>query len=153
MRGTLSMLAAVVLAATPLTAQTTDTTGGVVQAFTAAEREHYMALGKRLTAYFFGGEADSIAAMLTDQMSREFGGPDGIRTLMDQVAEQAGMVLEVLAEEVHRRDGQAEYWWEANFSEYTREPVVFRWVFNEAGQVSGFDADPKSNMPPPGREG
>jgi hypothetical protein len=148
------LLAAMICGAAPATAQVAAAAAKVVATpYTAEETARYMALGKQASRLFFEGQADSLAAMMTEAEATDKGGADGLRRLMDQVAEIGGMVLEVLEEKVVHRGAAAEFWWEADFSEFTAESVVFRWAFNDAGQITGFDANPKSQTPPPDPEG
>ncbi len=148
------LLTAMVGAAMPVAAQVTEVAPAVVaKPFTAEESAKYMALGKQASRFFWEGQADSLAEMMTPAQSTEMGGADGLRRLMDQVAEVGGMVLEVLEEKVVHRGAAAEFWWEADFSEFTAESVVFRWVFNDAGQITEFNANPKSQTPAPDPEG
>jgi hypothetical protein len=148
------LVTTMVCGAAPATAQVAEAAAKVAaKPFTAEETARYMALGKQASRLFFEGQADSLAAMMTETEAMDKGGADGIRRLMDQVAEVGGMVLEVLEEKVVHRGAAAEFWWEADFSEFTAESVVFRWVFNDAGQIAEFDANPKSQTPPPDPEG
>lgn len=112
--------------------------------FTAEESAHYMALGQRAIGYFFDGQADSLFAMMVPETQNGVGGIDGIRQMMDQIAERAGMMLEVVDEKMTRREGRPQFWWEANFSEFTQEPLVFRWVFTDDGMIRGAGVTPKS---------
>jgi len=112
--------------------------------FTAEESAHFMELGKRATGYFFDGHADSLLAMIAPETRERLGGIEGIRQQMDVIAERAGMLLEVVDQKMTRREGAPQFWWEANFSEFTQEPLVFRWVFNDDGMIRGAGITPKS---------
>lgn len=142
----MAALGAVVLAATPLVAQQATVTAA--KPFTAEEEARYLELGKRATTYFFGGKADSLLAMADSATGESLGGIAGIQGMMDQIGERAGVPLTVLAEKMTRRNGLAQFWYEAEFSNFTAEPVVLRWLFDEAGMLVGAGVNPKSRTPP-----
>ena len=75
------------------------------------------------------------------------GGVDGIRQQVDRLAERAGMVLNVLDQKMTRRNGTPQFWYEAEMSEFTNEPIVFRWLINEDGKLVGAGMGPKSMAP------
>ncbi len=139
-------LAAALLLATPMAVQAQDTPEPVAPAapFTAEESAHYLELGKRAVGYFFDGQADSLFAMMRPETQESVGGIDGIRQMMDQIGERAGMVLEVVDQKMTRRQGNPQFWWEANFSEFTMEPLVFRYIFDENDMIRGAGVGPKS---------
>lgn len=140
-------LGALVFAVAPVAAQ--DTATAAPAPFTAEEESRYLALGKRATAFFFEGQADSLLAMMDSTTRVRLGGIDGIRRQMDVVAERAGVPLNVLAQRMTRRQGTAQFWWEAEMSNFTDEPLVMRWLFDEQGHLVGAGLGPKSQTPPP----
>lgn len=142
----LAALGAVTLAVSPLAAQ--DAASTTAKPFTADEEARYLALGKQATAYFFEGKADSLLAMMDSTTRERLGGAEGVRGMMDQIAERAGMPLNVLVEKMTRRNGLAQFWHEAEYSNFTDEPVVMRWLFDEAGMLVGAGVNPKSRTPP-----
>ena len=142
----LAAIGAVALATSPLTAQ--DAAPAAPAPFTAEAEARYMALGKQATRYFFEGKADSLLAMADSATGEGLGGVEGIRGMMDQIAERAGTPLNVLAEKMTRRNGLAQFWYEAEYSNFTTEPVVMRWLFDEAGMLVGAGINPKSRTPP-----
>lgn len=140
-------LGAAMLAAAPLAAQDTAAAAPAPRPFTAAEEAHYLELGKAATHYFFDGQADSLLAMMDSTTRDRVGGLEGIRQQMDLVAERGGVPLNVLAEKMTRRNGTPQFWYEAEFSTFTNEPLVFRWLFNEDDRLVGAGMGPKSAAP------
>ena len=140
----LAALGAAVIAIAPLAAQ--DSADGPTPAkpFTASEEAHYLELGKKVNRWFFEGHADSIAAIADSGARSRMGDVDGIRQMMDQIAERGGVPLTVLAEKMTRREGRPQFWYEAEFSNFTAEPLVFRWLFNDQDQLVGAGVGPKS---------
>lgn len=112
--------------------------------FTAEETAKYMEVGQQAANYFFGGQADELAAMMTEATLERSGGIDGILQMMDTIAERAGEMLEVKEQKMTRRNGTPQFWFEASFSEFTAEPLVFRWLFDEDGKITGAGITPKS---------
>lgn len=144
-----ALLAATVLtlAAYPLTAQNAPPAPPPAAApFTAAEEARYLERGKQVMAWFHAGHADSIAAAVESgyaaQLTR-----DRIRELMDAYAERAGAATKVLAEKMTRRNGIPQFWWEAEVVNFTAEPVVMRWLFDEQLRIVGVGFNPKSRAP------
>lgn len=142
----LGAVGALVVATAPLAAQ--DSATVVVEPFTTEEEARYMELGRKANGYFLEGKADSLLAMADSATGDRLGGVAGIRGMMDQIGERAGVPLTVLVEKMTRRQGLAQFWFEAEFSNFTTEPVVLRWLFDEAGMLVGAGVNPKSRTPP-----
>jgi hypothetical protein len=143
-RSNLALAAALILAVPAAARAQDEAAPAPAKPFTAEETTRYMEVGKRATGYFFDGHADSLLALMTPETQEGVGGIDGIRQMMDQIAERAGMLLEVVDQKMTRREGRPQFWWEANFSEFTAEPLVMRWVFTEDGMIRGAGINPKS---------
>ena len=139
---TLTLAAATLLAALPVAGQAVPPPAAPTAEVTA----HVLELGTRAVDAFFAGEVDSLLAMMTASLVESLGGADGVRKIMDQVAEVGGMPLDVLERKVVMIGGHPTFWWEAEFSAFTAEPVVFLWTFDDDGHLSAFDADPKSQV-------
>ncbi len=137
-------LGATMLAAAPLAAQDTAPAPVAAKPFTATEEAHFLELGKKVNGWFFEGHADSIAAIADSGARAGMGDVDGIRRMMDQIAERGGVPLTVLAEKMTRRNGTPQFWYEAEFSNFTDEPLVFRWLFNDQDRLVGAGVGPKS---------
>lgn len=114
--------------------------------FTQAETDRYMARGKQIMAWYLGGHADSVHAAFAPEVSAEMT-IDLVRQQRDVFEERAGTVLKVVAEKMTRRNGVPQYWWEADVANFSAEPVVMRWLFNEQLQVVGVGFNPKSRAP------
>lgn len=141
-------LAAALVLATPLALQAQDAppepAAAPAKPFTAEESAHYMDLGKQAVGYFFDGQADSLLAMMNTESQERVGGVDGVRQMMDTIGERAGMILEVVDQKMTRRNGRPQFWYEAIFSEFEQEPLVFRYIFDEEGLIRGVGVTPKS---------
>jgi hypothetical protein len=137
-----TLAAALLLIAPALHAQ--DEAPAPAKPFTAAETARYTAIGQAATRYFFAGHADSLIAMGDSAFQARVGGVDGIRQQVDMIGERAGMVLNVLDQKMTRRNGTPQFWYEAEMSNFTDEPIVFRWLINEDGKLVGAGMGPKS---------
>lgn len=138
---------ALTLFALPLAAQgTPPTPPPPFKPFTAAENERYLARGKQIMAWYLAGQADSVYSTFAPETAAEIT-VDQIRQQRDVFEERAGTVLRVHAEKMTRRNGVAQFWWEADGSNFAAEPVVMRWLLNEQLQVVGIGFTPKSRAP------
>lgn len=148
-----ALAVAVLLLAPVIHAQDAAPAPAPVKPFTAEETARYMDLGKKANRYFFEGHADSLVAMGDSAFAARVGGIDGIREQVANIADRAGIPLTVLEQKMTRREGTPQFWWEAEFSEFAAEPLVFRWLFNEAGQLTGAGMSPRSQarMDPEGK--
>lgn len=111
--------------------------------FTQAETERYMARGKQVMAWYLAGQADSVHGAFSPETAGEIT-VDQIRQQRDVFEERAGTVIKVLAEKMTRRNGIAQFWWEADVTNFSAEPVVMRWLLNEELKVVGVGFNPKS---------
>lgn len=139
----LALLAAVSGMAAPLVAQ--DAPPPPAKPFTPEETARYMALGKKVNTWFFEGYADSLLAIATEETRGKMGGLEGMEQQMEMVAMRAGPIVRVVEEKMTRRNGQPQYWFEAEFVEFPQGTLVFRWLFNEEGQLVGAGMGPKEN--------
>ncbi len=125
------------LAATPALAQ--SSTAALTQADS-------MALGRRLTHWFYTGQADSLWNSMGEGFRGEVGGVEGIREVMDRVASRAGVETDLLSEQVIAAgEGRIEYRRTAKFT-VSEEPVVVRWVTDSAGRIVGAAIRPLSQI-------
>ncbi|MBK8002604.1 MAG: hypothetical protein IPK12_01385 [Gemmatimonadetes bacterium] len=120
----------------------------VAQAPAAPDDAALMALGKKLTVWFFEGQADSLYAHLSDGAKANAGGVEGIRQHMSDFSSRAGSEMGVLVEKMTRRNGKPQFWHEGTFSNFP-DALVIRWVFNDRGEVDGVGMGPKSGTPEP----
>lgn len=137
-------LGALLLFTAQVQAQTTEVANAPPAPFSAAEEARYMELGRNVTRWFFDGAADSIYAIASEDTRKVMGSAEAIRELMEQVTDRAGFRTLVLEEKMTRREGAPQFWHEALFSDFTDEPLVFRWVFNDKGELVGAGVNPKS---------
>lgn len=135
-----SLVLAAVLGGVPVAVQ--------AQAPSAPDDAALMALGKKLTVWFFEGQADSLYAHLSDAAKANAGGVEGIRQHMSDFSSRAGSELGVLVEKMTRRNGKPQFWHEGTFSNFP-DALVIRWVFNEQGEVDGVGMGPKGGTPEP----
>ncbi len=132
------------LVAGPLAAQAApQTPPPPFKPFTAAENERYLARGKQIMAWYLAGHTDSVHSAFAPEVQEKID-LDGVRQQRDVFEERAGMVVNVRAEKMTRRQGVAQFWWEADVTNFTAEPVVMRWLLNEELQVVGIGFTPKS---------
>jgi hypothetical protein len=141
------LTAAMTLVALPLAAQDAPPAAPPpFKPFTEDETERYMARGKQVMGWFLAGHADSLVTAFGGEMA-ERATIDEVRQQMDLFAERAGTVIRDLAEKMTRRNGTPQYWWEAEGTNYTAEPVVMRWLFDEDLKIVGVGLTPKSRAP------
>jgi hypothetical protein len=120
-----------------------------VHAQTAARRlseEQYLTLGRHYTEWFFAGRTDSLIAHMSPGSVEASGGAAGILNQRDQVSTRAGKETMLLAEKMTWRRGMQQFWHEAMF-ENLAEPVVIRWVMDDAGAIVGIGLGPRSQTP------
>ena len=105
-----------------------------------------LAWSRQLTDWFFSGMADSVHAHMA--VGEQRASPDKIREHLEQIVARAGAETEVVEEKFVKRNGNTQYWRTAKFSQYTDEPLLFRWAFNKSGQIVGVGFGPVSQAPP-----
>lgn len=109
----------------------------------------YVALGRRLTHWFYDGQADSIFAHLSDESRERVGSASEILRRSDSFSAQAGVEQQLVVEKITRRRGQPQYWRESRYSNLAAEAIVIRWVFDAEGRVTGVGMGPLSSTPAP----
>lgn len=144
MRPTILMTAATLCLIPEILPAQTDSAIQHPAPFTKAEQAMYMKAGEQASRLFFAGQADSLLAMTTAETAERFGGLEGMRKMMDQVAERGGVVLAVLDRKLTRRNATPQYWYEVEMSNYTAEPIVLRWLINPEGKIVGAGVSPRS---------
>jgi hypothetical protein len=107
-----------------------------------------LALGHKMTEWFYTFQADSLVAHFNPESREQLGGLAGVQEEVARFFARAGTEQHVIEEKMTRRKGQAQYWREATFDGFTAEPLVIRWVFDDQGQVTGVGMGPKSQTPP-----
>ena len=138
---------AAAMVASPVAAQTAPaappTAPAAPKPFTPEETARYMALGKKVNTWFFEGQADSIYAIADSSARVAMGGVEGIEQQLERFSLRAGAMLRVVDEKMTRREGAPQFWFEAEFAEFTDDALVLRWIFNEQGQLTGAGMSPK----------
>jgi len=113
----------------------------------AQARPDSLALARRFTAWFYGGQFDSLMAH-HPVASR---GDSTLRSSMAQRFEQltvrAGTETAVIEEKFVMRNGRPQYWRTARFSDLA-EPILLRWVIDGNGEITGMGLGPLSQAPP-----
>lgn len=149
-------LAALALGVVPAHAQTAApaTTATTVSAatpimLTAADAARLTELGKTYTRWFLAGKADSLLSAFTPESAENAGGIDGVREMMNQVAERGGVEVKVTDEKLTRRNGYPQFWHAGQFSDFTSDELVIRWVLFPDGKIRGAGIGPKAATPAP----
>lgn len=115
----------------------------------APDEAALLQLGRNATVWLILGQADSLLAHMTPETREKVGGADGILRQRDMLAARAGSEVKLLEEKMNRRMGNAQYWRESEFDQFTAEPIVIRWLFDEQGMIVGAGMGPKSGTPAP----
>ena len=105
-----------------------------------------LAHARRITRWFYAGQADSIRAFIPDADKAKFTS-EVISDRLLQLTGRAGTELEVIEEKFVKRNGQTQYWRTAKFS-LMSEPLLLRWVLDPTGHVIGQGMGPLSQAPP-----
>jgi hypothetical protein len=121
----------------------------IVVAQTALADADYLDLGRKYYDWYASGQADSILAHMAPDTRESVGGVEGVRASIDEFDARAGIELEFVEEKMTRRHGSPQYWREGRYTGFADEPIVFRWVFNEQGEITGIGLNPKSRAPAP----
>jgi hypothetical protein len=106
-----------------------------------------MELGRNYARWLLNGRADSMVAAMTPEFLENSGGAAAMTERVGLVAERGGQETKVLVEKMTRRNGKPQFWHEGEFSLFADEPLVFRFVFDEKGKLSGLGMGPKSQAP------
>lgn len=109
----------------------------------------YLALGRKYFDWFVAAEADSLLAHMSPEAREASGGVDGVNRAVTDFITRAGLESELVEERMTRRRGNPQYWREARYTTFVDEPLVFRWVFNDKGEILGIGMGPKSRSPAP----
>ncbi|MEP6590818.1 MAG: hypothetical protein ABJC19_06520 [Gemmatimonadota bacterium] len=142
------------LSAVPLAAQTAPAPVSAASpiTLTPAKEQQLFDLGQRYTRWFLAGRADSVLGAMAPETATEMGGIEGVRQMMDQVAERAGVEVAITEEKMTRRKGNPQFWHAAKFRDFTDDELVLRWVMDADGKITGIGFGPKSRTPDPDSE-
>lgn len=143
-----SLTAAFLLAATALPALAQD---GGDSADAATDAPHLpadsMELGETYMGYVLDYDASSLWDALTEDARERLGSVGDLRDQMGQIFRRIGSQERVIDQRYWMRDGKPQYWHTAEFSEMG-EPMVFRFVIEPDGAISGLGLNPESQNPP-----
>ena len=109
----------------------------------------YLALGRKYFDWFIAAEAVILLAHMSPEAREASGGVDGVNRAVTDFITRAGLETELVEERMTRRRGNPQYWREARYTTFVEEPLVFRWVFNDKGEILGIGMGPKSRSPAP----
>ena len=143
----LILAAAVTGAAAPLAAQSADKPAGPAT-LTSADSARYLEIGKSATRWMLAGHADSLATALDPEALEKAGGVNGLKAMHDQMQERIGPQTRLVQQKLTRRNGMVQFWHEAEFTNFTDEAVVIRWVMNDKMKIVGVGMNPLSKAPP-----
>ncbi len=129
------LAAALVLAASPLVAQD------------AATRPDSLAIARKYVGWLYETQTDSLWAHTSAGMREDLGSPDWWRQRADEIALRAGSETEVIEERFRMRNGRPQYWRTARFSDFD-QPLLVRFVIDDAGMIAGLGLGPASQAPP-----
>ena len=118
----------------------------VAQAAPAGARPDSLALARQYVAWFYANEVDSLWAHSAPGFREDVGTADWWRQRADQFALRAGTETEVIEERFRMRNGRPQYWRTARFSDFA-EPLLLRFVIDDAGQIAGLGMGPLSQAP------
>lgn len=147
-----ALTALTLLAAAPLAAQTPAPAAPAAAPavkLTPEQEAKLLALGKKYTKWFLGGQADSLLAVFDAESIAKMGGAEGLKTVMQQVAERGGVESKIVEEKMTYRRGQPQFWHAGEFSEFAEDQLVIRWIMTVDGKIIGAGIGPKGQTPAP----
>jgi len=129
------LAAVLVMAASPLVAQD------------APARPDSLALARKYVGWLYETQVDSLWAHTSAEMREDLGSSDWWRQRADEIALRAGSETEVIEERFRMRNGRPQYWRTARFSDFD-QPLLLRFVIDDAGMIAGLGMGPASQPPP-----
>lgn len=111
-----------------------------------APRPDSLALARRYSAWFNGGQYDSLFAHTADG-ARQNLSAEWWRQRGDEMALRLGTEVEVIEERFRMRNGRPQYWRTARYSDFA-EPFLLRFVLDAEGKIDGVGTGPLSSAPP-----
>lgn len=106
-----------------------------------------MELGETYMDYVLDYDASSLWDVLTEDARERLGSVGDLRDQMGQIFRRIGSQERVVDQRYWMREGKPQYWHTAEFSEMP-EPMVFRFVIEPDGSISGLGLNPQSQNPP-----
>lgn len=145
------LLAAGLLAAAPLSAQTPAPAAPAAPATSAAAParlpDDSMAIARRWVQHLYASRFDSALAMMAPDARAQMGSAAEFENRWMGFVAQAGSEVEVTEERWVRRNGQRQYWRTARFTD-APEPLMVRIVILVDGTIGGIGINPASQPPP-----
>jgi len=129
------LAAVLVMAASPLVAQD------------APARPDSLALARKYVGWLYETQVDSLWAHTSAEIREDLGSSDWWRQRADAIALRAGSETEVIEERFRMRNGRPQYWRTARFSDFD-QPLLLRFVIDDAGMIAGLGMGPASQPPP-----
>ncbi len=129
------LTAALVVAASPLVAQD------------APARPDSLALARKYVSWLYDTQVDSLWAHTSADLRENLGSPDWWRQRTDEIVLRAGSETEVIEERFRMRKGRPQYWRTARFTDLD-QPLLIRFVIDDAGLIAGVGFGPASQAPP-----
>jgi hypothetical protein len=106
-----------------------------------------MELGAKYMDYVLNYESEDLYEALTANMQENLGSPADIFDQMGMLFEQIGSQERVISQRFWMRNGKPQYWHTAEFTNLA-EPMVFRFVIEPDGKISGIGVNAESQNPP-----
>ncbi len=138
-----SLSAALLLAASPLLAQTVATVATV----RAPLPSDSIAIARKYATWFATSQADSIFTHLPASTQASVGSASAIADQFGQVTSQLGNEAQLIEERWVRRNGNRQYWRIGRYTDFTEEPFVLRIVILADGALGGIGLSPLSQVP------
>ena len=141
---------AALLAVMPMTGHSRDpvhAASATPVASTTPQVDPTMQAGRELSQLFLRGDTDAVWARMSPQMQEAFGSAAALAQFRAQVGQQVGEEEAVLDESVSVDRGMHAYVRTSRWSKLP-SPILMQWAFDDAGKVSGFVVQPKSQAAP-----
>ncbi len=106
-----------------------------------------MELGAKYMEYILNYESEDLYEALTADLKENLGSAADIFDRMGMLFEQVGSQERVISQRYWMRNGKPQYWHTAEFSNLD-EPMVFRFVIEPDGRISGIGVNAESENPP-----
>lgn len=145
------IVAAFVLSATPVVAQTATAATNPTPATAPAPRtplpDDSLARARKYATWFATAQADSIFNHLPAEARAQTGSAATLMEQFGQVTSQIGNEAQLIEERWVRRNGRRQYWRVARYTDFADEPFVLRIVIMPDGGLGGIGLNPLSRVP------
>lgn len=113
---------------------------------TPAARPDSLALARKYSTWFNGGQYDSLFAHTAEGAKQNLTA-EWWRERGDEMALRLGTEVEVIEERFRMRNGRPQYWRTARYSDFA-QPFLLRFVLDGEGKIDGLGMGPLSQAPP-----